>query len=139
MKDEIISYREMCDRENRQAMQHGMNFRLNLKYSVLLMSQRNNAPYNDEIYADGFTIEYEGHDAPKTKQMPHPKMIDQPLVTKTGKLTQNGLFVEAVEQFKKKNGNSELVKIYEKIFSGIWSDRGFFKLINCKEVNYGGR
>lgn len=65
MKDEIISYREMCDRENVQTLQRGMNFRLNRNYSVILMSQRKNAPYNDKIFDDGFTIEYEGHDIPK--------------------------------------------------------------------------
>jgi len=47
--NEIISYREMCDIENVQTLQRGMNFRLNPDYSVVLMSQRSNAPYNDSI------------------------------------------------------------------------------------------
>lgn len=62
IKDDILSYREMCDSENIQTLQRGMNFRLNPSYSVILMSQRSNAPYNDRIHDDGITIEYEGHD-----------------------------------------------------------------------------
>lgn len=62
IKDDILSYREMCDAENMQTLQRGMNYRLNVAYSVILMSQRSGAPYNDKIYKDGVTIEYEGHD-----------------------------------------------------------------------------
>jgi len=29
IKDDILSYREMCDAENIQTLQRGMNFRLN--------------------------------------------------------------------------------------------------------------
>ncbi len=57
MKDEIISYREMCDNEKVQTLQRGMNFRLNPNYSVILMSQRKNAPYNDRISDDGLGID----------------------------------------------------------------------------------
>ena len=100
MKDEIISYREMCDRENSQTIQRGMNFRLQSNYSVILMSQRKNAPYNDRILADGFTIEYEGHDIPKTQDVDDPKKYDQPKFTKNGKLTQNGYFASSVDNYK---------------------------------------
>lgn len=62
IKDDILSYRDMCDAEGVQTLQRGMNYRLNLQYSVILMSQRSNAPYKDKIHADGITIEYEGHD-----------------------------------------------------------------------------
>ncbi len=67
MKDQIVTYREMCDQENVQTLQRGMNYRLNPNYSVILMSQRKNAPYNDRISDDGFSIEYEGHDLPYSK------------------------------------------------------------------------
>ena len=66
MINEILSYREMCDAENTQTLQRGMNFRINPRYSLILMSQRTNAPYRDRIIGDGITIEYEGHDEPKT-------------------------------------------------------------------------
>ena len=65
IEDKIISYRDMCTAEKEQVMQQGMRFRLNPKYSVILMSQKTNAPYHDKIMSDGITIEYEGHDKPK--------------------------------------------------------------------------
>lgn len=133
MKDQIISYREMCDNENVQTLQRGMNFRLNPKYSVILMSQRRNAPYKDKILEDGFSIEYEGHDIPKSEKIKNPKFFDQPRKTKTGKFTQNGLFAKAVDEYK--NGeNPEIVRVYEKIFDGLWSEKGFFLLINYKYI-----
>jgi hypothetical protein len=132
MKDEIISYREMCDRENVQTLQRGMNFRLNPHYSVILMSQRKNAPYKDRIYNDGYTIEYEGHDIPRTQGINNPKSIDQPRFTKTGKLTQNGFFADAIDQYRKKIKKAEIVRVYEKILNGVWSERGFFNLVNYK-------
>ena len=59
MLDQIFSYREMCDIENVQTLQRGMNFRMNPRYSVILMSRRSNAPYSDRILEDSITIEYD--------------------------------------------------------------------------------
>lgn len=138
IQDDILSYREMCDAENVQTLQRGMNFRLNLKYSVILMSQRLNAPYKDKIYSDGITIEYEGHDEPKTAYEFNPKEVDQPKMTKNGTLTQNGYFSDAVEKLET-GSKPELVKVYEKILPGVWSLKGFFDLIDYKIVNDGKR
>src|SRR3990167_8772622 len=96
IRDDILSYREMCDTENVQTLQRGMNFRLNPKYSVILMSQRTNAPYKDKIYSDNITIEYEGHNKPKKSYEQNPKSEDQPEKLPSGKLTQNGLFIKSV-------------------------------------------
>ena len=52
IRDDILSYREMCDAENTQTLQRGMNFRLNPNYSVILMSRRSNAPYQDKVHDD---------------------------------------------------------------------------------------
>ncbi len=132
VKDQIVSYREMCDNENIQTIQRGMNYRLNPNYSVILMSQRKNAPYKDRISEDGLRIEYEGHDIPKTSDIEDPKVIDQPRYTKTGKPTQNGLFAAAVDDYISGKRQAELVRVYDKLFSGIWSERGFFRLIDYK-------
>ena len=115
MRDDIISYREMCDIENVQTLQRGMNFRLNPKYSVVLMSQRTNAPYSDRIRNDGITVEYEGHDVARKSYDHNPKYDDQIGVLDSGKLTQNGLFIKAVNDYKNNGSNTELVKIYEKV------------------------
>jgi hypothetical protein len=133
MKDEILSYRDMCDQENVQTLQRGMNYRLNPNYSVILLSQRTNAPYKDKIYEDGLTIEYEGHDISKSNGN-NPKTINQPLTTKNGKLTQNGKFVKAIEQFKIGERNVEIVRAYEKVLPGVWSEKGFFNLIDYKYI-----
>lgn len=78
----------MCDAEN-QTLQHGMNFRLNSSYSVILMSQRSNTPYKDKIYPDGFSIEYEGHDVSKRSYGHNPKNEDQAEKLLHGKPTLN--------------------------------------------------
>ena len=139
IRDDILSYREMCDAENIQTLQRGMNFRMNPSYSVILMSQRANAPYRDKVYEDGITIEYEGHDVPKRSYDHNPKAEDQPHKLPGGKLTQNGLFAQAVARFKSGNSPPELVKVYEKILPGVWSLKGYFDLVDCKVVQDGSR
>lgn len=138
IKDDILSYREMCDVEN-QSLQKGMNFRLNPKYSVILMSQRTNSPYNDKIHDDGITIEYEGHDVSRKSYSHNPKSEDQPEKLPSGQLTQNGKFIQAVESFKNKEREVELVKVYEKILPGVWSLKGIFELVDYKQTNDGTR
>src|SRR3989344_2712464 len=139
IQNDILSYSEMCDGESAQALQRGMNFHLNSSYSVILMSQRTNAPYKDRIHEDGITIEYEGHDVLKKSYTHNPKYEDQPESLPSGKLTQNGLFMEEVRKFKKERKNPEVVKVYEKILPGVWSLKGFFDLVDYKIVFEGGR
>jgi hypothetical protein len=139
IQDDILSYREMCDSENVQTLQRGMNFRLIPSYSVILMSQRSNAPYEDRIHSDGVTIEYEGHDVSRRSYDHNPKSEDQPNHLPSGKLTQNGLFINAAAAFKSGSSKPEIVKVYEKIMNGVWSLKGFFDLIDYKIVNDGNR
>jgi len=139
MQDEIISYREMCDRESAQALQQGMNFRANSGYSVVLMSRRQNAPYQDRILEDGETIEYEGHDFRRSRGGPDPKDVNQPRFLPSGKPTQNGLFAQAVDALRNGEAEAELVRVYEKIFRGVWSDKGLFQLVDYNCVSDGRR
>lgn len=127
--DDILSYREMCDAEGVQTLQRGMNFRMNPQYSMILMSQRSNAPYKDKMHDDGVTIEYEGHDVNKNESN-LPKAEDQIDKLPSGKLTQNGFFIKAAQEYKQNNSVPELVKIYEKVFPGVWSLKGYFDLID---------
>ena len=138
IQDDILSYREMCNAENVQTMQRGMNFHMNSKYSVILMSQRSNAPYSDKVYEDGMTIEYEGHDLAKNYSE-NSKEQDQPEKLPSGKFTQNGYFIRAVKEYKENKNKLELVKVYEKIFPGVWSLKGYFNLIDYKIVHDGKR
>jgi len=139
MLDQIYSYREMCDAEDVQTLQRGMNFHMKPDYSVILMSRRSNAPYSDKILSDGITIEYEGHDEPKTSHEMNPKMIDQPIKTKNGTLTQNGKFISAIENLRSESCKPELVKVYEKIIPGVWSLKGLFDLLDYRSEHDGNR
>lgn len=94
MANEIISYLEMCQREG-VSLQRGMNFGLGGNHSVILMSVRPNAPYEDEIQDNGTVLVYEGHDEPRSSRIADPKRVDQPEHTPSGGLTQNGLFWQA--------------------------------------------
>jgi len=126
---DVISYLEMSTQEG-VTLQRGMNFHLRGRNSVILMSLRPNAPYADRVEEDGRVLIYEGHDVSKTKDIPIPKMINQPVKNPGGTLTQNGLFYKAVQEFKKRKNNPELVKVYEKLRAGIWVYNGIFMLVD---------
>ena len=129
MRGNIIPYLEMCQNEGIN-LQKGMNFRLKSGYSVILMSRRRDAPYRDEISEDGAVLIYEGHDVPKTKDIDDPKLVDQTEYRKSGSLTENGKFHKAAQDFKAGIAEPELVRVYEKIIPGVWSDNGFFYLVD---------
>lgn len=129
MRGNIISYLEMCQKEG-ASLQKGMNFRLKGRISVILMSLRPNAPYRDSVLEDGTVLIYEGHDQPKTKDVIDPKLVDQPQFRLNGNLTENGKFHKAAQEYKAGEKKPDLVQVYEKIKNGIWSDNGFFHLID---------
>ena len=139
IRDDIVSYREMCDSEGVQTLQRGMNYRLNSDYSVILMSQRANAPYKDKVHPDGLTIEYEGHDVSRSSYDHNPKLDDQLTTLPSGRLTQNGLFAKAVDEYKSGNRKAEPVKVYEKVLPGVWSLKGLFELIDYHTFYDGNR
>lgn len=87
------------------------------------------------MHEDGLTIEYEGHDVIRRGHEHNPKLEDQPAKLPSGKLTQNGLFIDAVNEYKKGLKNAEVVKVYEKVIDGVWSLKGYFDLVDYKVVN----
>src|SRR5215208_4530221 len=127
MANEVISYLEMCYREG-TSLQRGMNFGLGGDHSVILMSLRPNAPYQDRFEDDGATLVYEGHDEPRSAAVLRPKAIDQPDRTAYGTLTQNGKFHRAAQEYKSGLRSPERVRVYEKLRQGIWSYNGVFHL-----------
>lgn len=135
---DVISYIDMC-RETGVSLQRGMYFRLKDDFSVLLMSRRRDAPYEDQVEEDGRVLVYEGHDVPRIKGGPEPKYIDQPEVNPGGSMTQNGLFYEAAQRFKQTGNAPELVRVYEKVHRGIWVYNGLFKLIDSWRQQTGSR
>jgi hypothetical protein len=136
--NEIISHLEMCAREG-LSLQRGMNFSASKPHSVLLSSHRPGAPYDDVLEEDGTVLIYEGHDEPRTKDTPYPKQVDQPLATKSGRLTQNGYFNEAAQSYMRHETMAAQVRVYEKIKDGIWSYNGLFALVESWTETIGGR
>ena len=133
----IISYYELVGIE-KQNLQRGMNYRCSKGHSVFLMSTRSNAPYDDEIAADGRILIYEGHDSDK-RYSKNPKKEDQPRFLPSGKLTDNGKFEKAALDFKNNKRSAEIVRVYEKIKDGIWSFNGIFKLVDSYQKQVNGR
>lgn len=138
MSNEIISYYDMCQREG-LSLQRGMNFASNGRPSIILMSQRSNAPYDDVILDDGSTLVYEGHDLPRSLECVDPKSVDQPHSLPSSKPTENGKFFSAAEAYKSGQRRPEQVRVYEKLHSGIWSFNGVFHLVDAWTVHDGIR
>lgn len=129
MSEDIIPYLEMCRREG-TSLQQGINYRLGANYSVILMSTRRNAPYQDRLEDRGTTLVYEGHNERRSPTHSNPKVIEQPEKYASGALTQNGKFNTAAQDFKAERRRPERVRVYEKIHSGIWAYNGFFHLVD---------
>jgi hypothetical protein len=135
---DVISYMEMCSAIGVN-LQRGMNYRLCGFESVILMSRRVGAPYQDQIEQEGKVIIYEGHDCSRTPTGPHPKTLDQPERNPGGTLTQNGLFAESVRRFKQSGDPAEKIRVFEKIREGIWAYNGIFELVDYHQEYSTGR
>jgi len=134
---EVISYLDMC-RMEKASLQRGMNYELSGAVSVILMSRRPNAPYNDVIEERGKVLIYEGHDQPRNRDAPDPKTVDQSYASPSGAPTQNGLFFEAARRAKAGH-QPERVRVYEKIRTGIWVFNGVFDLVDAWKERVEGR
>lgn len=149
---EILSYQDMAHREQ-MTLQKGMNFRVRggaAGYSIVLMSVRKGAPYQDQWHDEQVggphagMLEYEGHDAPRSAGGTRdPKRVDQPLVLPSGRLTDNGKFFQAamaargfeldgVTPLAVEPLQPDIIQVYEKIADGIWCDRGRHELLDAE-------
>ncbi|MGZ6249601.1 MAG: HNH endonuclease [Syntrophales bacterium] len=82
---------------------------------------------------------YEGHDLYRSTQCPNPKSLDQPELTPTGQLTENGKFHKAAQDLKNGRRPPERIRVYEKIKQGIWSYNGVFHLVDSWREQTDGR
>lgn len=136
--EDVISYLQMCTEEG-ASLQRGMNYLLNQNHSVILMSTRKGAPYDDRVSDDGRELIYEGHDQPRSEAIPIPKNVDQLLITTSGSHTQNGLFFQAAHRYLNNEELPSVVRVYEKIKQGIWVYSGTFRLADAWPENSTGR
>src|SRR5262249_55666195 len=81
---------------------------------------------------------YEGHDVHRSKGVDR-KSVDQPIATPRGTPTENGKFYRAAKDAAANRRDPERVKVYEKIQRGVWSDKGFFDLVDAEIVERDGR
>ena len=135
---DVVSYLDMCA-DLGVNLQRGMNFRLRGAESLILMSIREGAPYADRVEEGGRVIIYEGHDIARTRGAPDPKEVDQPEFSTSGRLTQNGLFCDAVRRYKLGRSEPERVRVFEKIRDGIWAYNGLFRLVDAWQETSGFR
>ena len=110
------------------SLQRGMNFRGSPAHGIILMSRRPNAPYEDEMSSDETVLLHEGHDVSRTTDTPNPKAHDQPRHNSSGRPTENGKFAESVDNLKQRNAPPAIFRVYEKMQTGIWTDRGLYLL-----------
>jgi hypothetical protein len=83
---------------------------------------------------------YEGHDRPRGRGGQDPKTLDQELAFEKGSPTQNGLFFEAARRHRDLADPAEIVRVYEKVRTGIWVYNGTFRLSDgCAEQIQGRR
>ena len=134
----VISYLDLC-RTEAENLQRGMNYSLRGRHSVVLMSVRPGAPYADRVEEGGRVLIYEGHDISRRRNVSDPKKTDQPLRNPSGSFTQNGKFFEAAKRHKQSKDEPELVRVYEKIKSGIWVYNGVFRLVDAWQETSGSR
>lgn len=139
MKD-VLSYDDIVLTEGFR-IQKGINVRPKDKpYTILLMSVSENSPYNDGFDESGEILSYEGEDINVRRDVRDdhqllPKATDQPMFTKKRNLTNNGKLYIAAEDYKlKRRDDPESVRVYEKISPNVWSDKGWFDLIDVDYV-----
>ena len=139
MKDQVLSFNEMCGLLGVNMIQRGMNFHVKGKLSVILFSEMNNSPYEDQYSPDSEILTYEGHDVSKGKNFPNPKKVDQPIWNQNGTLTDNGKFIQAIEKYRKGLAKPEEILAFEKIKSSLWKNLGKFYLIDYNIVEKNNR
>ena len=109
----IISYHELVGIE-KQNLQRGMNYRCSVGHSVFLMSTRSNAPYDDQIAADGRILIYEGHNCDK-RHSKNPKEDNQPRFLASGKITESIIEKPAALDFKNNNVQQKLSEFMKRL------------------------
>jgi hypothetical protein len=134
----ILSMSELMEREGIM-LQKSMNFRdKGEQLSVFLVLQKEDGEFKDEWNAKKGVYTFEGHDS--TTKETGGKSLDQLLMYGGDKLTENGRFYKAANEFKDGLRKEPLqVQVYEKLDPGVWFDKGIFDLTDAAGVTENGR
>lgn len=134
---DIVDHHEMWRIEG-FSVQKGMNYRPRGRPSIFLMSRRKGAPYDDLLSDEGRTLVYVGHDDHAREGGPDPATLDQPMTKEDGRPSDNAKFLAAVDRTKA-GAPPELVRVWEKIKTGVWSFNGVFELKDAWKEHDGVR
>lgn len=132
----ILSATELIAREGVN-LQKGMNYRdRGGQLSVFLVLEHEGI-FHDEWDFDSETYSFIGHDSTTVEGG---KLKDQVAMYSDGRLSDNGKFFRAANDFKDRMRDEPLqVQIYEKLDPGVWFDKGIFNLVDAKQANESGR
>ena len=132
----IISSAEMISREGVQFTK-SMNYRETGPLPSVFLVIRRDGEFKDVWDVENFVFIYEGHDSTTVESG---KSENQLLMYEGGKLSDNGKFYKAAQNFKDGVHKVPLpIQVYEKIATGAWYDKGLFDLIDAEGVKEGGR
>ena len=134
---DVVSYLEMCQEEGQSPAGHELPPAWWRKRDS--HEHPAGAPYVDHVEEGDAILVYEGHDRPRVRGGPDPKTLDQELQTPAGTPTQNGLFFEAARRAPEGRERAKLVRVYEKVRSGIWVFNGVFRLLDAWAEQIDGR
>ncbi|MFZ2556201.1 MAG: hypothetical protein WAZ27_01900 [Minisyncoccia bacterium] len=134
----ILSAAELMEREG-MLLQKSMNFRdRGEQLSIFLVLAKDEGEFKDAWDGKKQIYTFEGHDS--TTKETGGKSLDQLLMYGGDKLTENGRFYKAANEFKDGVRKDALqVQIYEKLDPGVWFDKGIFDLIDAAGVKEDGR
>lgn len=140
----IISGAELIAREGVN-LQKGMNYRDTGGRLAVFLVLEHDGIFRDEWDEDSETYVYQGHDSTTVEgdnsiRRVHVKQKDQIAMYSDGRVTDNGKFYRAANDFKDGAREEPLqVQIYEKLDPGVWFDKGIFNLVEAKSVQEDGR
>jgi hypothetical protein len=134
---EVISYLQMCRAEG-VSLQRGMNFGSAGSMSVILMSRRPGAPYDDRVEEDGRVLIYEATTRHKSGAARIRRRSTSPSGVSGAHLPKTDCFSKLLHNTGDSGTPAERVRVYEKMRDGIWTFNGTFKLVDgWREESHG--
>ncbi|MDB5187982.1 MAG: restriction endonuclease [Candidatus Kaiserbacteria bacterium] len=130
---DLLSTNLLMEREQILS-QRGMHYRdITTHHAILLVLPSHGGEYKDEWNPETSVYTFIGHDS--TTEESQGEMSDQLDMYSSGKLTENGKFYRAAHEYIDGIRSIPLqVRVYEKIDSGIWFNKGIFNLIDARKV-----